>query len=193
MDLYPFKSSLGGMEPVALPYHNVRIIYGSEVYYRQVRRMESIPPFQCVDAGAILAGVTNANPTEIINMRLFNNEFGQFRWYPIDHMQVTMFLPQADGKFRLKSLVVPVDEMVKERDPDLHFTEIFVWQDATPWVTCLNHTDYNLARSRIVAQGYRFRVTDEDLPPDVIQGILDWQIPCVTIQCTGFAGSGKKS
>jgi len=193
MDLYPFKSGNGGMEPVAMPYHNVRIVYGNEVYYRQVTRMESIPPFQAVDVGAIAAGVTNANPTELVNLRMFNNEFGQFRWYPEDHMQVTMYLPQADGKFRLKSLVVPVDEMVCERDPDLHLTEIFVWQDSTPWVTCLNYTDYPNARSRIIAMGFRFRVTDDELSADIIQGINQGQIPVVTIPCTGFAGSGSKS
>ena len=187
MDLYPFKSGNGGMEPVAMPYHNVRIIYGSEIHYRLVTRMESIPPFQAVNVGAIAAGATNANPTEIQNLRLFNNEFGQFRWYPIDHMQVTVYLPQADGKFRLKQLMVPVDEMVVERDPDLHLTEIFIWEDHTPWVTCLNYTDYALAVSRIIAMGFRFRVTDEDLPDDIIQGIKQGQIPCVTVQCSGFA------
>ncbi len=191
MDLYPFKSKLGGMEPVAMPYHNVRIIYGSETRYRQVSRMEAIPPFQCVDVGAIGAGATNANPTEIQNLRMFNNEFGQFRWYPIDHMQATLFLPQATGKYRLKQLMVPVDEMVVERDPDLHLTEIFIWEDNTPWVSCLNYTDYANATSRIVAMGYRYAVTKEELSADIVQAINQGQIPCVTIQCSGFEGSAS--
>jgi hypothetical protein len=191
MDLYPFKSNLGGMEPVAMPFHNVRIIYGNEIYYRQVLQMEPIPPFQAVDVGAIGAGATNANPTEITNLRQFNHEFGQFRWYPIDHMQVTMYLPQADGKFRMKQLIVPVDEMVIERDPDLHLTEIFVWEANAPWVTCLNYTDYNIARSRIVAMGYRYLVTKEELPGEVVQQINQGQVPCVTVICTGFAGATR--
>lgn len=189
MDLYPFKSSLGGMEPIAMPNHNVRIIYGEQIFYRQVQRMESIPPFQAIDVGAIAAGATSPNPAQIATLQNFDFEFSQIRWYPIDHMQVTMYLPNADGKFRLKTLLVPVDEMVVERDPDLHLTEVFIWEDNTPWVTCLNYTQYNNATSRIIAMGFRYRVTNKDLPPDMIQAIEKGSIPAVTVQCTGFAGS----
>jgi len=187
MDLYPHKSGLGLMEPIAQINHNVHIKYGDEDHYRRVTKFEPIPPFQAVNAGAIAAGATNANPTEIANLRLFDNEFGQFRWYPIDHMQVTLYLPSAEGKYRLKQLMVPVDEMVVERDPCLHLTEIFIWEDHTPWVTCLNYTDYNIARSRIIAMGYRYRLEDKELPDDVIQGIRSGSIPCVNLMCSGFA------
>jgi hypothetical protein len=191
MDLYPFKSKNGGIEPVALPGYYVNIQFASENHYHRVTWYESIPPFQFLNLGAILAGLPNANPTAATNLELDDNEFGQFRWYPIDPIQVTMWLPSANGKYKLKNLMVPVDKMVIERDPCLHLTEFFVWEDNAPFFQALNYADYNLAVSRLVGMGFRYKLeTDKSgravqLDSSTIDAIQRGTIPCTVIPASG--------
>jgi hypothetical protein len=179
------------MEPVAMPGYYVNIKYASEDHYHRVNWLEAIPPFQFQDLGAIAAGVSNANPTEATNLQLEDNEFGQFRWYPIDAVQVTMWLPNANGKFKLKNLMVPVDEMVIERDPCLHLTEFFVWEDNAPFFQALNYTDYALTQARLIGMGFRYKLEVDkagravQLDTTIIEAIQRGTIPCVVIPASG--------
>ena len=187
MELYPHKSGLGLMEPVALPGQRVCVLYGENKYYRRITWYESIPPHQCLDLGAHAAQATTANSTEAVNLRLFDNEFGQYRWYPIDHVQVRMWLPSGDAKYRLRNVVVPLDEMIVVRDPCLHLTEFYVWEDKAPFFVATNITDYALAQVRLIAGGYRFKVTTKDLPADEIKDIQAGVAACTTIMASGRA------
>lgn len=187
MELFPHKSGLGLMEPVALPGHRVCVKYGEVDYYRKITWYESIPFFQCLNLGAHLAGASTANATEAVNLRLFDHEFGQFRWFPIDHVQVRMWLPSGEGKSRLRNLMVPLDEAIVIRDPCLHMTEFYVWEDKAPFFVAVNITDYDLAQVRLVAGGYRFKVTTKELPGDEVQAIKAGDLPCTTIMATGRA------
>lgn len=186
-NLYAHKSGLGYIEPVALPGHNVVILYGQEEHYRKVLWFESIPPFQAIDLGAIVAGATNPAATQATNLAVFDNEFGQFRWFPIDHLQVNLWLPSADGKYRLKNLMAPVDEMIVNRDPCLHLTEFFVWEDNAPFFLGVNYTRTNLTQGRIVAEGFRFKLTDKELPDDTIRAIKDGTVPATFVMASGRA------
>ncbi|KKK42962.1 hypothetical protein LCGC14_3169190, partial [marine sediment metagenome] len=94
-DLFPHKSGGGMMEPVALINHNVCILYGSIKHFRKVQYFEPIPPFQCLDIGAIALQTTAARAAAP-NLDMFDNEFGQYRWYPIDNAQIRLWLPQVD-------------------------------------------------------------------------------------------------
>ncbi len=193
MDLFPYKSKGDGMEPVAMPGYYVDIQYASERHYGKVDWLEPIPPFQFLNLGAIAAGALNANPTEATNLHLEDNEFGQFRWYPIDHVQVSMYLPSANGKYKLKNLLVPIDEMVIDRDPCLHLTEFFLWEDKAPFFQALNYTDYALTQCRLIGMGFRYKLqVGRDgkyvsLPDDVINSIEAGTTPCVHIQASGKA------
>lgn len=187
MDLYPCKSGLGLMEPVALINHNVHIMYGSkEEHYRKVVYFEPIPPFQFLDIGALAAQATSV-AIRGQNLDVFDNEFAQYRWYTIDHVQVLQWVPQADGKARLRGLMVPFDMAVVDRDPCLHLTEFFIWEDNSPFFTATNYTDYPLTATRLVAMGYRFKLDKKELSPDVVDAIRNWKLPCVDIPCSGQA------
>ena len=184
-DLFPHKSGLGLMEPVALIGHNVCVKYASDNHYRRVIWYESIAPFEALNIGAIAAGTTSAR-TPAPNLEFWRNEFGQLRWFPLDTAQIRLFLPNADGRMNLRNIQVPVDPTIVTRDPCLHLTEMFVWEDRAPSFEAINYTAAALVTCRIIAQGYRF--VTEELPSATIQRIKAGQEACVNIVASGFSG-----
>lgn len=184
-DLFPHKSGLGLVEPVALIGHNVCVKYANDNHYRRVIWLEPIAPFQALDIGAIAAGTTSAR-TQAANIQFWRNEFGQIRWYPLDTAQIRLFLPNVDGRMNLRNLQVPVDPTIVTRDPCGHLTEMFVWEDRNPAFEGINYTAAAIAQCRIIAYGYRF--ITEELPANIVQKIKSGLEACVYIVASGFAG-----
>jgi len=182
MDLYPHKSGLGLMEPVAQINQNVGVLWDEWLYFK-VTYLESIPPFQFLNIGAVAAATVSA-VTAAPNLDLPKNEFGQFRWYPIDNAQVRMWLPSADGRYRLKNLMSYVDQNIKDRDACLHFTEFFAYEDEHPFFQAINLMDYALAQCRLIGQGFRFRLKRVD--EDVKAAIEANKLPCVRVVARGL-------
>ncbi len=181
-NLYPFKSGLGLVEPIALTNENVCIDYGGDKMFRKVSWLESLPPFQFIDIGAIAAGAAPVKTTAI-NLRFQKDEFGQIRWFPLDNVQVRLWLPEADGKYRTRTMMAYVDMNTIARDPCLHLTEFFVWEDHNPWFEAINGMDYALAACRLIAMGFRFKTTP--LGQDVIREIQAGTKPCTYVNATG--------
>ena len=188
VDLFPNRSGIGGMEPVALINHNVCILYGNTKNYRKVMYYEPIPPFQCLDVGVIALQTTSAR-TPAPNLDLFDDEFGQFRWYPFDNVQVRLWLPQVDGRASLMNIQVPVGMGIHDQDPCLHLTEFFVWEDRHPFFECTNFMDYALTTCRIMAQGFRF--VTEPLAKPIIAAIESGGVACTYIPASGWAGATR--
>lgn len=185
MDLYPHKSVGGLVEPVALVGHNVVIHYLNETHFRRVTFQEGIPPFQCIDLGALAAQTPSAR-TNIPNLELPDNEFGQFRLYPLDPVQLRVNLPPGMGKYYLKNIQVTIDPTIVDRDPDLHLTELFVWEDNRPAVEAVNFSDYALTAVRIIAMGHRFNTVE--LTKDVVAEVQAGRVPAVHVWCSGLMG-----
>jgi len=184
-DLFPHKSGLGLMEPVALINHNVCVLYGSVKNWRKVIYFEPIPFFQCLDIGAIAAQTTSVR-VQAVNLQLQDNEFGQFRWFPIDNCQIRFWLPQVDGRYVLRNTQGVLEPTITSRDPCLHMTEFFVWEDYSPWFEAMNVMDYALAQCRIIAGGYRY-VTSE-LSQATVTKIQNGQEACTYVVASGSAG-----
>jgi hypothetical protein len=184
-DLFPSKSGMGGMEPVALIGHNVKIMYANTQSYRKVIYFEPIMPFQFLNIGAVAAASTSAR-VQGTNLQMWKNEFGQFRWYTIDNAQIRWYLPNVDGRGNLRNLTVPMDPTIIARDPDLHLTEMFVWEDRNPSFEAINYTAQALTQCRLIAQGYRF-VTGPVSATEVTK-IQNGQLQCTNIVASGFAG-----
>lgn len=184
-DLFPHKSGLGLMEPVALIGHNVCVKYANDNHYRKVIWIEPIAPFQFLNIGAIVAGTASAR-TQANNLQFWRNEFGQIRWFPIDDAQIRLFLPNADGRMNLRNIQVPVDPTIMNRDPCLHLTEIFIWEDRSPAFEGINYTAMALAACRLIGQGYRF--VTEELAKATVERIKAGTEPCVNIVASGFSG-----
>jgi hypothetical protein len=187
-DLFPHKSGNGSMEPVALIGHNVCVKYANNNYYVKVIWFEPIPPFQALNIGAVAAATTSTR-TQAPNLQMWRNEFGQFRWYPLDNAQIRLYLPNADGRASLRNMQVPVDPTIVVRDPDLHFTECFIWEDRNPAFEAINYTAQALTQCRIIAMGYRY--VTQSLGQDVISKIQAGApgAQCTYVVASGFAGS----
>ncbi len=180
--LYPHKSGLGLMEPVALVNQNVCVMYGSEEYYRKVSWFESLPPFQFLNIGAIPAQ-NQSGLTQALNLAWADEEFAQIRWFVIDNAQVRLWLPDADGKYRTQTMMAYVDMNTIYRDPCLHLTEFCVWENHTPWFLAINPMDYPLTQCRLIGVGYRYKV--RALTAAVVNGIKAGTIPCTYVGATG--------
>ncbi len=187
-DLYIFKAQIGMFDPVALWNQNVAIHYIQSVYYRKVDFLEAIPPFQCIALGGLAASSPSAL-AQITNLDMPDEEFGLFRWYPIDDAQIRMFLPQGIAKFQLKTIQVPVDMNILVRDPNLVSTEIAVWQDNRPAVQAVNGNAVALGDVRLIAMGYRFHTYSLDSGdrknPELVAKIKSGEQPCTHVWCSG--------
>lgn len=181
---YPYESGLGYISPIALVGHNVAILYERWRYYK-VSFFEAIPPFQALDFGALAAGATTPSPVNATNLQLDPDEFAQFRWYPIDDAQIILFAPSSSGRAHLRNLLVPFDMNIVKRDPCLHLTEFYVWQDKNPAFSATAGS-MALTQCRIIAFGFRFHgevITDVEM----IDGIQRGTIPAVKVIAQGLA------
>lgn len=188
-DLHIFKAQVGMFDPVALRNQNVRIFYGESIHYRKVDFLEGIPPFQCVNIGA-LAAITASGRINIVNLEMADNEFGLFRWFPIDDAQIRLFHPSGVSKFQLRNLQVPVDMNIVYRDPNLVSTEIAVWENNRPAVEAINGHAFALGGVRLIALGYRFHSidlegNDKGADPQLVKAIKEGSAPCTDVFCSG--------
>lgn len=206
-DLHIFKAAIGMADPVALQDQLVAIHFIESVWYKRVNFLEGIPEFQCVNMGAVLANNQSAR-TNIVNLEMADNEFGIFRWYPIDDFQCLLFHPSGIAKGQLRNVQVPFDMNILANDPNLVSTEIAVWENNRPAMIAINANAVALPMTRVRAIGYRFHVinpapinerekalvtqiknevqnqrwTDSDY---LIAALKDGRIPVTHIWCSG--------
>jgi hypothetical protein len=190
-DLYIFKAQVGMFDPLALQSQNVCIHYVQNAYYRKVDFLEAIPPFQCLDIGAV-AAVTVSNRTNVVNLEMADGEFGLFRWYPIDDAQIRLFHPAGLAKWQLRNLQVPVDMNIINRDPNLVSTEIAVWENNRPAMEAINGHAFALNAVRIIATGYRFHTINLEgngagADPTTVKALKDGTQPCTHVWASGRA------
>jgi hypothetical protein len=197
-DLHIFKSQIGMFDPLALQDQNVIIHHVQKRLYRRVDFFESIPPFQCIDiavaAGAAIAATSVSGRQNIVNLEMADDEFGLFRWYPIDDAQIRLAHTSGITKFQLRNIQVPVDMNILFRDPNLVSTEIAVWEDNRPAVEAVNGHAYALTAVRIIAMGYRFHTINlesgDTKEPDTVEKMKARSIPVTDVWTSGRATSG---
>jgi hypothetical protein len=162
----------------------VLIHYLKENPYRRVDFYESIPPFQCIDVGAIAAATTSAR-TNITNLEQFDEEFGQFRLFTIDNVQMRIYVPSGVSRGQMKNIHVPyVDPNLTNRNPNLNLSEIFVWKDNRPSVEVINFNALGVNTSRLIAFGFRFHSVGLD--QNTIDQIKNGKEPVTHIWCSGY-------
>ena len=190
-DLYIFKTQVGMFDPVALQNQNVAIHYVQKTYYRKVDFLEGIPPFQCIDiaAGLGLAAGGVTPRVNIVNLEMAANEFGLWRWYPIDDAQIRLYHPAGIAKFQLRNLQIPVDMNIVVRDPNLTSTEIAVWENNRPAAEGVNGHAFALGAVRLIAIGYRFHTVSlesgEAADPELVKAMQAGREPCTHVWCSG--------
>jgi hypothetical protein len=178
------------MEPVVLDDYYVKIKTYSEPkgFFKKVTFYEALPPFQAIDLG-VLAAQTAGAKIQIPNLDVWDEEFGQWRWFPLDNAQISLFIPAGVSKWQLKNLTLGLDKSIIYRDPLLVSTEFFSWEDQRPAMQAINFSDYALAACRIIVMGYRFHCADVD--PTALQKLSNGTQPYTPIQCAGMGGAGR--
>ena len=155
MELYPHKSEGGPIQPVALPNYNVAIHYTNTLEYRRVTYLEPIPPFQFLNIGALAANTaSNRMPAPLLQMP--NDEFLQFRWWPLDHVQVRLYVPASNGRWNVLAGQGVLDDNIVYNDPCLHLTEFFVWQSNSPAFEAINISAVGIPVCRLKGFGFRY-------------------------------------
>ena len=188
-DLYVFKAQVGMFDPIALQNQNVCIHYVQNTYYRKVDFLEALPPFQCLNIGA-LGATSVSGRTNVVNLEMPDNEFGLFRWYPIDDAQIRLYHPAGMAKWQLRNLQVAIDMQILVRDPNLVSTEIAVWENNRPAMEAINGHAFALGAVRIIAIGYRFHTIDlegrgKDADPELVKALKAGTQPCTHVWCSG--------
>ena len=188
-DLYAFKAQVGMFDPVALQNQNVAIHYVQNTYYRKVDFLEGIPPFQCINLGALLA-VAASGRINIPLLEMPNNEFGLWRWYPIDDAQIRLYHPSGIAKWQIRNIPVPIDRNILFRDPNLVSTEFAVWENNRPAVEAVNGHAFGLGAVRLIAMGYRFHTMNlegdgEGADPELVKALKAGKEPCTHVWCSG--------
>lgn len=187
-DLYVFKAQVGMFDPIALQNQNVCIHYVQNAYYRKVDFLEALPPFQCLNIG-VLAAVSISARTNVVNLEMPDNEFGLFRWYPIDDAQIRLYHPAGMAKWQLRNLQVALDMQILVRDPNLVSTEIAVWENNRPAMEAINGHAFALGAVRIIAIGYRFHTIDlergANTDKELVKALKAGTQPCTHVWCSG--------
>ena len=187
--LMAYKASLS-MEPIVLLDYYVKIItyQAPGGFWRKVTYFEKIPPFQVGDLGPV-AAQTLAGKTAMANFDLWDEEFGQWRWFPLDNAQVSLFNPAGVSKWQLKNLTVALDKGIIYRDPTLASTEFCKWEDQAVSMQPMNFSDYALLACRIVAFGFRFHV--DPVTPAMESKLSAGAQTFTPIVCAAMAGGGR--
>ena len=188
-DLYVFKAQVGMFDPIALQNQNVCIHYVHNEFYRRVDFLEGLPPFQVLNIGALAATSVSAR-TVVTNLEMPDNEFGLFRWWPIDDAQIRLHHPAGLAKWQLRNLQVAIDMQILMRDPNLVSTEIAVWENNRPSMEAINGHAVALGAVRIIAIGYRFHTINLEgngagAAPELVKALKAGTQPCTHVWCSG--------
>jgi len=187
--LRAYKAAIA-MEPIVALEYYVKIKTYKAEFLRQVDYLETLPPFQALDLGALAAQTVSARGSISAGAAnclfdLQGDEFGQWRWFPYDIFMARIFLPAGVAKHQLKFLQLGIEHDIIYRDPLLVTTEFNTWEDERPAVEAMNYSDYPLLATRIIAMGYRFHTVGVD--KETQNKIESGALPCTTIVCSGKA------
>ncbi|MDD5510850.1 MAG: hypothetical protein PHI12_08570 [Dehalococcoidales bacterium] len=198
-----YKAS-DAMEPVALLDDFVRVITNGQEYFGKVDFFEAIPPFQCIDFCAVppwgplavatpMPAATSPGKYNVTNLDLDDDEFGQWRWFPLDNIQVGLYLPSGVAKWSLKNIQGALDRAIVYRDPLLVSTEFYSWEDQRPAMQPTNFSGYVQNAARIVAFGYRYHISQIKVGNPLYTNLLNGNTPCTPVICKGFIGQPSRT
>lgn len=119
---------------------------------------EPLPPSEdFVKDFGVLADNGTATDQEITLTEMKSNELGQFRFEPLDEINIKVGQPQAAARFSIKNKVVQATRLSAIRDPTLKHTEFFVFENNNVYFTEVkNESGGSLAKTRVQFYGYRF-------------------------------------
>ena len=146
-------------EPIVRPLDNVAITYSTDKStwtYSKVVYVEPLQP-QVIDLGSLDASTTTNYPAvgsskDLNELKLGENELGQYRIYPLDDIILEVRQPAAMSRFVNRTSKTYI---TKVSPPN--FVEIFVYEDNyVPQVVPYNPLFSAQDTSRIMIPGFRY-------------------------------------
>jgi len=140
------------LEPIAKVDENVQLIGGGSVVFARIVYIEPLPSIRH-DFGSLSAG-SSTSPTEFTELRMPEDELGQFRLAPLDNITFQVNQKRSTQRFATQQTVSSIEASVF-RD---NLSEIFVLELDAPFLTVTNPTSSTLPKTRVVASGFRYQL-----------------------------------
>ena len=150
-------------EPVARIGENLLVLPKEKYGYYKVTAIEPIPII-IKDFGAINAE-SESKDTAITEVELNEDEIGQFRFIPLDDIEVEIKQPLANARGFTKTVVTRVSKLSAQLDPTLKHTEVFTIEDEKLYFKIKNPSKSNISRSRVAIFGWKFKVKELKAKP----------------------------
>jgi len=124
--------------------------------YLEIFYIEPMPPsYDLLKDFGSLATTISTSDTVVDMLEMESDEVGQFRFYPLDDIQIEVKQPKSITRFSNKNTRVRVDKYTQMFDPGMKTTELFVSEDDYPYFVVRNPTTVTLSESRVIFWGYR--------------------------------------
>jgi len=155
-----YYSKPGPIAPLALVDEWLGIWLMTQWQCYKVTHYEPIPRSRqfTQDFGAVAAGAWTGNTSTaaILQQRNAPPEAMQFRFYPLDDIEVLFYIGNADTRFMTARQTARADIFTMQVDPFLHSTEVVVLTNSNPFLNIFNPAAVALVQSRVVFFGYRY-------------------------------------
>jgi len=140
------------LEPIAKVDENLKIIGGGSTVFAKIVYIEQIPSIRH-DFGSLSPG-SSTSPTEYTELRMPEDELGQFRLTPIDNITFQVNQKRSTQRFATQQTIASIEPSLL-RD---NLTELFVLELDAPFITVTNPTGDTLPKTRIIASGFRYQL-----------------------------------
>jgi len=153
----PFKHKF---EPLVLPLENIAIpISKNEFRYFKVLYVEPVQPIIITES---LSALEKNREHELSEIKLEDNQAGQWRMWLLDYVAVKMRFPRATAKWvtrETETFAQPLS-MAKEQ-----ILEFYTWKDEVP-VLYLDNPVNEDQLVRILVWGFKYAVEELKRPPE---------------------------
>lgn len=151
----------------------IAIWYGGKWNYNIVNYIEPLPPSNTLlhDFGSISNGSSVTN-VKLSFLDMNTDELGEFRLKVLDDIKIKFSQPTVSGRFITKSSVVELDKYSAMFDASLKLSTIYVFEDGHPLVDVTNDSGVDLTKSRIIAMGYRYALTE--IEEEEVEEVDQW-------------------
>jgi hypothetical protein len=156
-------------QPVAKPLENLCLIKsGAQVQgYYVCKYVEPLPEhtYDFAPSAGIAAGETDSE-NEISDLYLDDLQLGQYRFYVVDDIQVSVRQPLAKTKWTTKGVKEMLSPFTQQVFRGLQHMDIFVWEDEKVYFDAKNPTKYTIYKARVRYIGYHYILAKLEKAPE---------------------------
>jgi len=135
--------------------------YGENLYLIPLKKYFSVMyveplPGDLKDFGALSAGEVAAGYTQVTDMNMSEFELAQWRVKLLDDITLSIRQKQGVGKYITRNVMEQLEFRTAIYSGSGNMFEIYVYEDEAPWIQATNPTNYDIEKSRIFFEGFRY-------------------------------------